>query len=434
MVGPEIIWSDGLRGRNVSGTSAVGDKGPSSFGLRGRAAALLAVFLIVYNIAFQGLESLSSARLTVLLLVIVAAISKKNARTPVGAVDPLIFLVFVPVPYVLVQFLLVRDFGQLSRFLHLFLYSYVGAILLARMVGGANRWFLVFLVAASIQAFILLFSFVSLDYRAWAAASLATGGNFGAENIYRAPGFTSDSGSSLSVIQSMGVLAGGFCLFFDKSMAFRWRAFVFALMLLCTLSCAVVGRTGLILSVIFVGLFVRVGVVGSGVVVSFGVFLLFLMGAAIGFVQEMLPSNFSIEYFSGWLFGFLYGEDQTAGTLGSMPIAPLSLDTILGYGLVSVVDGENPSGHDSGFIQGYFSMGLLVSVLFYCFYAFVLVRLLKWLPSKLRYFIAFLLFAIEVKEPFVFKYAVMFLLVGTYFSWCAFENRTDWKHEDRLPH
>jgi len=76
----------------------------------------------------------------------------------------------------------------------------------------------------------------------------------------------------------------------------------------------------------------------------------------------------------------------------------------------------------------------LVSVLFYCFYAFVLVRLLKWLPSKLRYFIAFLLFAIEVKEPFVFKYAVMFLLVGTYFSWCAFENRTDWKHEDRLPH
>lgn len=402
-------------------------------GLLWLAVALIAVFMILYNISLQGRESLSSARLTVFFLLILAVLLPKKLSSWIAMGDPHIFLIFAPAPYVLAQFVFVHDFGQFSRFLNLFIYSYLGAFLIARMAGGLNKWLLVCLWAVSLQAVIILYSFFSLDYRAWVDLYLDHGGNFGADNIYRAPGFTSDSGSSLSVIQSMGVLAGGLSLLHNKANEANKQFLVVSLMLLCTISCVVVGRTGFILSVIFIFLFVLAGSISKKIVFSFFGFLLILIGVFIDWVQEFLPPGFSVEYYLDWAFGFIFGEDQTINTLRSMPIPPLDSNTFFGVGLVSLVNGENPSGHDSGFVQAYYSMGLIMASIFYCFYAYVLVRLLKWVPFVLRYSIALVLFLIEFKEPFAFKYAVMFLLVGAHVSWRAFENRTGSMHENRIP-
>jgi hypothetical protein len=61
-------------------------------------------------------------------------------------------------------------------------------------------------------------------------------------------------------------------------------------------------------------------------------------------------------------------------------------------------------------------MGLFVSVLFYGIYLYVLFYVLSYLPLYLRIILMILFFGIEIKEPFVFKYSAMFVLMTLHFS------------------
>jgi hypothetical protein len=50
----------------------------------------------------------------------------------------------------------------------------------------------------------------------------------------------------------------------------------------------------------------------------------------------------------------------------------------------------------------------------YAAYAVVVLRMSHWLPAWLQWLLAACFLAIEVKEPFLFKYSGMFVLVACY--------------------
>ena len=109
--------------------------------------------------------------------------------------------------------------------------------------------------------------------------------------------------------------------------------------------------------------------------------------------------------------------------LGFEPsIPPLTVEAIHGSGLVSLIDGSNPSGNDSGFIQAYYSMGLIFAVLLYTSYLYVLFYVLGWFPILMRIALVAVFFVIELKEPFLFKYSTMFVLMSLHFSHVAIRN------------
>lgn len=374
----------------------------------------LATFAILYNISFKFNEALTTGRIAIALLVLGLLVLGRAVPLPR---DARALLIFAPLPYVLVLWVFSRDSGQFSRFFHLGLYAYLGATIVATLAGSMDRMLRILLAAISIQAVLLLVSFVSLDYRFWIGAVIATGNNFDVEEIYRAPGFASTGGSALSVVQSLGVMVGGLLLY-RRRMAGATRASLglILLMLLCLASCIVVGRTGLLLSILFLVLFVSLS--GAWWRMSLLVCAVFVPLVLIAWpqVSGLLGTKFSLDYFLEWAFGFLLsGRDASVTEFGSLPIPPLSIETLLGTGLVSAtVNGLNPSGHDSGFVQAYFSMGLVLSVLWYSIYAFVLLRVVSWLPRRVGWILALAFFTIELKEPFLFKYSVMFVLMAMY--------------------
>jgi hypothetical protein len=331
-------------------------------------------------------------------------------------IDFRVMLVFFPLPYVLAQYLFLGDFGQLSRFLNLFAYSFVGGVLVARLSGDAGELAGAFVAAIAIQSLIIIFSFFSLGYRSWFELNVLTGANYGADNLYRAPGLSSSAGSALSVLQSIGVLAGGIYIRLKtpNEIGRPYLILSIASMILSAASCLVVGRTGLLMSMIFM----LGAIIWSGyfwaflIVILFSGILSFVVGGYI--LDNLLPSQISLDFMQQWMFGFFKGEDGTVSALASMPIPPISFDSFLGYGLVSIIDGANPSGHDSGFIQAYYSMGAVVSLFFFLAYFYVLRRLLGWLSTPIAWLLTMLFFGIEIKEPFVFKYGIMFLLVAFY--------------------
>ena len=374
---------------------------------------VLAAFALVYNTSFVGAESASTARIAVLLLMMYLIMGNKPIYTQK---DWCVWLLFIPLPYVIAQGFFTRDLGQFSRFANLALYAFLGANMLARAVDDVEDTLEIMLAAACLQALVIAFSFVNLDYRTWFDGAIASGSNVSAFSLYRAPGFSSTGGSALSVAQSMGVLAGGLLLYWRRIHNRMQRPHAVVLqMLLCLLSCVLVGRTGLLLSAFFLVLFCVQGGAFKALLTIIGgvVFPVILIGAT--FVQGLLPESFSSDFFLNWAFGFFTsGDDASVRDLESMPIPPLSIDTFAGTGLVTDTGLGNPSGNDGGFVQAYYAMGLPMAALFYAAYAFVLWRLFAWLPWRSRLLCLLPLLAIEVKEPFVFKHSILIVVVAIY--------------------
>ena len=384
-------------------------------------AAFLLIFGIVYNVSFISYEQLGSARISAAILIFWACFFYKDKID----IDWRIFVLFAAFPCSLVQYLFAFDFGQPGRFIYLFLYSFLGGIIVANFVSDFQRLLKIFLLVITFQSLILIFSFFSIDYRLWIGGLVAVGSNFDAEHLYRAPGFTSNAGSALSVIQSIGVLAGVILLWFrKKNKDFSSSYGVVLMMLLCMFSCVVVGRTGLILSMLYFALCVLSGWLDRRMV-FWAIFIsLFFVYLAIEKSAAFLSEDFSVDYFTGWAFGFFSGNDGVVTELSSLPIPPLRLDTIFGTGLVSIdAYGANPSGHDSGFIQSYYSLGLIFSIVLYSSYIYVLYRLVGRLPRLMAIVIVSSVFFIEIKEPFLFKYSIVFFLVAVFCSQRLDENK-----------
>jgi hypothetical protein len=114
----------------------------------------------------------------------------------------------------------------------------------------------------------------------------------------------------------------------------------------------------------------------------------------------------------GWAFGIFSGDNLgTLKQLLAMPIPDLSEKTFVGTGAV-VSESGNASGHDSGYVQTYFAVGLPVAVVFYVsvFFNFSV----EAARSAVRFPFYLLLIATilaELKEPFIFKYTSYFFLV-----------------------
>lgn len=378
-----------------------------------RAFAFVTTFAVIYNITFRFNESVTSGRLAMLGLLLWFVGSGHRVRLDI---DWRIFVVFIPFPYVLFQWALIGDPGQFSRFFHLALYSYAGGLIMAHMISNLKSMLFLLLTVIASQGAIILLSFVNIEYRSWLDAIIVTGGNYDAFDLYRAPGFTSNGGSSLSVVQSLGVLCGSWLLMLRRgSSAYFEMLVILGLMLLCLVSCAFVGRTGLYLSV----LFLVITIIYSGSVRT-SMALLVAAALLVYYVDlrdfaGFIPSEVSIEWLRNWMLGIFSDDDRTLSELASMPIPPLDqVDSWIGHGLVSIIDGGNPSGHDSGFIQAYFSMGLIFAICLYTSYLYVLAHLLSWLPNTLRCLLVVVFFALELKEPFLFKYVLVFILVATH--------------------
>jgi hypothetical protein len=318
-------------------------------------------------------------------------------------------------PLVIIQYLQSGDTTQISRLFHLYLYSFVGAFFLAALSQDLRIALFAYLSAVSIQAVIILIAFFSIELRQAIGDVVYIGANYGVDYMYRAPGFTSSAGSDLSVIQSMGIVAGiGFLkLTFGRRNV--WLTLLVILLIgVCWASTIFVGRTGLLVGTAFIFMYLlSVQKNFSFKHVKYLIALLVAGSAAAAAGMNLLLNfdNFDPDYFLNWAFGSYFGEGSAVEELGSMPIPPLSEDTLIGTGLVvDPMTGESATGHDSGYIQAYYSMGVILATVFYSFLMYILLRASKGRDWILWLLIA-TLFVIELKEPFVFKYNVILLIM-----------------------
>jgi hypothetical protein len=381
----------------------------------------LIAFLLLYNISFLALPSLTTGRVALM------ALALAHAR---GLWRATIDLASAHVPFVLVYALLVlhaallqttgtgTDSVQLSRLLNFGCFVLVGTLaLLVRAGGDLPRILRALTIAVCLQSVLVLVSYLSPGYRAWLATLVIQGGNIPLTSATQAPGFSNSSGAALSVVQAAGVFTALYATRFQPSarvaLAYGLAACLNAA------STVLVGRTGFALSLAYMGAFLVAGARPRVRALLAATVTAGLIGIAsagddlLAAIERQNPSAAAtIEHTMSTLRAGL--SDPSVVDLMTQPIPPLSLDTTIGTGRV-VGEFGNASGHDSGYVQTYFALGLVGAVVFYGAWLALLSSHLAHLPAPgvLGAFVA-AMFLIEIKEPFIFKYAMpMVVLVLT---------------------
>jgi|GEM_PF-3217776 len=397
--------------------------------LRDTARATFAVALlfgIVYNVSFNVLPPATMGRLAMVFLIwhqwprlreMCRLFWRENAVLCV--VVGLVYLRTVAI-FVLAR---VPDTTLLQRQAYFIFICLLGGVVYAGYLkGDRDRFVRLFAITVATQAALIVFSFFSPEYRAWVGSVLVSRGQDEIGAGLRPPGFVNSMSSHISIVQALGVCAA---LWVASRARSRWQGFTYYLLaVVSTLSAFLVGRTGLAVSGFFWIFFAVVNLRQRRLVMPLsmaGVLACFIVfGTLISdfLIQSQSENTVSMQYLLHWALEFFAtgGETRSVGVFKEMPIPPLQWESIIGTGYVER-DGIRATGHDSGYIQAYYAMGLLVTIVFYGALAWYMYQITRRSDHRLLVgILSLILFIIEIKEPYTLKYVYVFFMTSLYFQ------------------
>lgn len=375
----------------------------------------LLIFSLIYDISFKAFPVLTSGRIVFIFLIIS---NFKDLKLVFKEYKFLKFIILLLLLVSFLQFTLTNDNTQFSRFFYFTLFSLISSLIIATRVKDTQKLLFYILIAVSFQSVILVYVFFNPSFKFILDQYIVYGGNFTVENLYRSFGLSSQTGAALSLTQSFGVGAGLLLLKYKNNYLITLS------IVICFLSTFFVGRTGILISLIFFGAYFYYTISFKKIIkVSLIMIILpFLITILSNKLTSSLDSisGFSSEYFLGWISeGFNIKDNRTVNALVTTQNIPeLTIQNFfIGSGTISNSNGLNTSGHDSGYIQTYYSIGLIFTVLFYLSLSVFIVQNFKILNNrKLLFFICLIILFLEFKEPMLFKYTEGFIFLTVLFS------------------
>lgn len=385
----------------------------------------LITFLYLFNIKFLAASWMPTGRLVFLGMLVFYGVNssvflkKEIARYPLYFILLLFVLLYVVVQSFLIQ---QTDFSLISKMIVFCVFSLFMAAMSRNFFPSIQLFLQSIALACLLQAIMVYISFFSPEYRNWLSLILVESSNIPLTNGSRVPGFSNSSGSALSLILSLGVFSL-MSLYYCTSKPFQRFTFLFGSIFIL-LSCIFVGKLGLFLSIYFIISIlilesIRRPIFAFKILIIGTITLFFLMKYT--FVGDLGQFTYVMERSFALFMG---NEDSTLTALKSMPIPALDVNTMIGYGITTDAKGINAAHSDVGYIQTYYALGFIFSLIFYTslfFYLLVKAIAVKDRPYRLLSFVLFIpLFIIELKEPFITKLGYSFVI----FSFLFIVNKT----------
>lgn len=379
-------------------------------------------FGLVFNLSFAAMPAISTGRVALLCMLVlywkdilkqIFWFSRKYLFT--------FSLIFFLVPFSLAWLAINggEDTVMFSRALWFLLYVIISAFCYARICNFKLEVAMAYyMVAVLFQALLVLYGVSEPEFRNWVAQSLVMSGNIDFTEGVRFSGLTNSGGANLSVQLSLGVAAA--LILFSLSRSTWSKLYLLLIAFIICFSTIFVGRTGLYISLLsmmgFIFLSNRTLFIPTILIAIILPFLLYVSYASSGGF-ELVDSDANLERTINWAFDvFLTRESDSAKSLVSelSNVRQLGVSELLiGSGRIIEVDGSNYSKHDSGYLHSLYALGLPLSTVFYVTLFYIYWRLLRDVDGKLKLigviFVA-LIFILEIKEPFIFKYTLPFFV------------------------
>ena len=272
-----------------------------------------------------------------------------------------------------------------------------------------------------IQALFVILYFFSLDFKNWTLDFIPASGNLDPRVDFRSRGLMNGASATGALMISLGLIFTAYLVVVSELKKFNFFYLSISFLLILT-AIFFIGRTGFLI-VPFVGLYLLVlFIYKKEFRNNIKIFTAYLFGyLIIGLIFLLILSYlnlFSIDLTKfntvlNWVtneINFKNGsvEVKTLTILSSHWFIPDDIKTLL-FGNPSSFDEERISS-DIGFIRILYGFGLIGSIIFYGFFIYIFLKMIKKLnkiEEKLIIIILAILFIItEIKEPFLFKVSI----------------------------
>jgi len=378
------------------------------------------MFGLLFGIKFSFFP-LSISKLLLIYMLLWAGLSfsaKKDKIIPVSAIyTSLVFLIVLFYAGFITIFSGTNDFGFASKMIYIITDPILGGVVISlffikKLKFSISEILYCTLLATFLQSVLSILSYFFFGLNAFFSELLPNVGNLTLDNTSRVRGFSNLGGSWLSVMVSLGVLAGLHLLSDEK---FRGKTFGISLKLIvCLASTIVIGRTGLMLSLLFILIYLIKWLSQGKLIRNFGMVVLTIIILAGGSLL-IFPSimDFVSNDTISWAFELFMKSDSgsvsTASTddLLSMLFLPHNaIDLIFGVGFYEhAIFGYARS--DSGYVKTILSVGLLGFTLFYLTYIVLFIKIIKnkiiYITKTATFFIVLvsMMLLVEIKEPYL---------------------------------
>ncbi len=272
-----------------------------------------------------------------------------------------------------------------------------------------------------IQALFVILYFFSLDFKNWTLDFIPASGNLDPRVDFRSRGLMNGASATGALMISLGLIFTAYLVVVSELKKFNFFYLSISFLLILT-AIFFIGRTGFLI-VPFVGLyFLVLFIYKKEFRNNIKIFTAYLFGyLIIGLIFLLILSYlnlFSIDLTKfntvlNWVtneINFKNGsvEVKTLTILSSHWFIPDDIKTLL-FGNPSSFDEERISS-DIGFIRILYGFGLIGSIIFYGFFIYIFLKMIKKLNKIEEKFIiivlAILFFITEIKEPFLFKVSI----------------------------
>lgn len=385
------------------------------------------LFLYLFEFELLGTTSLLSSRKLAFMLVIFIYIlvflkNKGNSFTESHLKE--FSTIFVFLIYILGYLLfLILIYGIVDdstyiypRLIYFLLYSILGSLLFSKIFNKVDHFLNGLIIAVFIQSTIVYLQFISPDIRSFFKNTFVEQGNISYLRENRASGLGAE-GATLSLLLFSGLFACGYFIIKNQKIIYM------LLYIYILISILLVARTGLYIGLINLFIILLLSYKKDKSIkyfMNFGKYLTIIISSLtmLWFILLKYIDEQRINKIFDWTSS-LFNDGLNEGSvqaISKMVIPELTIETLFGTGITR---GESGLGtiiqHDSGYIQAYFAFGLINSILFYIIIYLLLFILIKKINNKLMktylYFYLIILIVVEVKEPFIFKYMLPFILM-----------------------
>lgn len=379
------------------------------------------LYLYVYDIAMNDLSTLFSTKKIVFFLLAIFVFFFKSKEMKLVSklkysrdVISLVFLICVVLVYSILISLIQNAQGVsiIAYLIFFILYVPIGVLLFSCIFNDSFEFCNIFILSSLIPAVLIFVQQTSEEFRVFLDRFFLADENIAYLRNDRAaiPGA---SGATLTVWMFLAMFACAYLILLDSKKKRLLKYFICFMFFLC--ASVLSGSTGTLAGgalLIFL-LFLMLKNKKIGRFGLYGVFLIVLVSIVISVFQDIFSIGKMERIYDRIFSVFESGVEQvTVSNLFAMKVPELNFNTVLGTGIVRGTMDELSCFHDSGYVQAYFALGLIVSVVFYFVVYSTLIkgvvpnngRIEKWLMC----FLIAVLFVIEIKEPFCLKYNAVF--------------------------
>ena len=379
---------------------------------------VIVLFLFFYDTSFKFLPTLLSGRKIAIIIFALIALLKNREIILSGFKS--VKNVILPIAIITGVSIIVVTINLLYRF---------GSLSIQENQLGANIYYLIFFCIGLFLMYVVfkddiefvtclsyahicqaIFIYISLffpKFRDFVADILHQLGNLALNTDARIIGFSNSGGSSVSLLLFSGMVCIGYLILKRQKSSLKMLAmYIFILM-----SAFFVGKTGFYLGLglliyICIEIIISQKVNVQKVIIYFGIsviiFIIFIIILKV-VAPETLRKSTKLA-FSLIRNGL---SDPSITSLINMDIPLRGIDLLFGTGLYR---GVTNTGiilkHDSGYVRSIFSIGLIMTTLFYGSHLYIMInenkKTIKTLKRYLFLIIA-IIFFVEIKEAFFFK-------------------------------